>query len=307
MIRDTNLAQAVSYRDELVRHRLLIPTGARGVYGFGHDFDRVLQGFDAFVTRIGQGDGAEVIRFPTLLPRGDLENSGYLKSFPHLAGFVHAFSGDERSHTDMLRAVAHGGEWANTLGMTDVVLTPAACYPVYPTLRGLTLRSEGQTFDVLGVCFRQEPSDDPARMRMFRQREYVYVGEAERCRAHRDKWLERAQRMFQDVQLPAESVVANDPFFGRTGRMLAASQREQALKFELVIPIASEDRPTACASCNYHQDSFGRAYDIRNARGSLAHSACIGFGLERITLALFRHHGFSISAWPVGVRATLGL
>jgi seryl-tRNA synthetase len=307
MIRDTNLAQAVSYRDELVRHRLLIPTGARGVYGFGHDFDRVLQGFDAFITRAGQGDGADVIRFPTLLPRGDLESSGYLKSFPHLAGFVHAFAGDERSHTDMLRAVAHGGEWASTLSMTDVVLTPAACYPVYPTLRGLTLRSEGQTFDVLGVCFRQEPSDDPARMRMFRQREYVYVGEAERCRAHRDMWLERAQRMFQEVQLPAEAVVANDPFFGRTGRMLAASQREQALKFELVIPIASEDRPTACASCNYHQDSFGRAYEIRNARGSLAHSACIGFGLERVTLALFKHHGFSIAAWPVGVRATLGL
>ena len=126
MIRDTNLAQSVSYRDALVRHRLLIPTAARGVYGFGQDFDRVLQGFDAFVTRAGQDDGAEVIRFPTLLPRGDLENSGYLKSFPHLAGFVHAFTGDERSHTDMLRAVAHGGEWANTLGMTDVVLTPAA-------------------------------------------------------------------------------------------------------------------------------------------------------------------------------------
>ena len=307
MIRDTNLAQAVSYRDELVRHRLLIPTAARGVYGFGQEFDRVLQRFDGFVTRVGQADGAEVLRFPTLLPRGDLEGSGYLKSFPHLAGFVHAFAGDERSHTEMLRAVAHGGEWATTLGLTDVVLTPAACYPLYPTLRGLTLRPDGQLFDVLGVCFRQEPSDDPARMRMFRQREYVFVGDAERCRAHRDKWLERAQRMFQDVQLPAEAVVANDPFFGRTGRMLAVSQREQALKFELVIPIASEDRPTACASCNYHQDSFGRAYEIRNARGSLAHSACVGFGLERITLALFKHHGFSINAWPVGVRAALGL
>ena len=80
MIRDTNAAQAVSYRDELVRHRLLIPTAARGVYGFGHDFDRVLQRFDAFVTRVGQDDGAEVIRFPTLLPRGDLEKSGYLES-----------------------------------------------------------------------------------------------------------------------------------------------------------------------------------------------------------------------------------
>ena len=107
--------------------------------------------------------------------------------------------------------------------------------------------------------------------------------------------------MFRELELAVDSIVANDPFFGRTGRMLAASQREQALKFELVIPITSVDRPTACASCNYHQDSFGRAYDIRNARGSLAHSACVGFGLERITLARFKHHGLDIGAWPLRV------
>ena len=89
--------------------------------------------------------------------------------------------------------------------------------------------------------------------------------------------------------------------------MLAASQREQALKFELVVPIASVDRPTACVSCNYHQDTFGRAFDIRNVRGSLAHSACIGFGLERITLALFKHHGLAVDGWPAPVRGTLEL
>ena len=307
MIHDASAAHAASYRDELVRHRLLVPMGARGVYGFGADFDRVLQHFDAFITRIARTDGARVIRFPTLLPRATLERSGYLKSFPHLAGFVHAFGGDERAHAEMLRAVAHGGQWSNALDVTDVALTPAACYPLYPMLRGLTLHPAGELFDVLGVCFRQEPSDDPTRMRMFRQREYVYVGDAERCRAHCDLWLERSHAMLRDVELPVEAIVANDPFFGRTGRMLAASQREQALKFELVVPITSPDRPTACASCNYHQDAFGRSYDIRNARGSLAHSACVGFGLERITLALFKHHGFDVDAWPARVRNTLAL
>lgn len=89
--------------------------------------------------------------------------------------------------------------------------------------------------------------------------------------------------------------------------MLAASQREQSLKFELVVPITSVDRPTACVSCNYHQDTFGRAFEIRNARGSLAHSACVGFGLERITLALFKHHGLTVDRWPAPVRVTLGL
>jgi seryl-tRNA synthetase len=307
MIDTARVAPATSFRDTLVRHRLLIPTAARGVYGFGAEFDRVLQRLDALITRAGEGDGAEVIRFPSLLPRTDLEASGYLKSFPQLVGLVHAFEGDERAHADMLRAVAHGAEWSDALEMTDVVLTPAACYSVYPSLGGETLPPSGRLFDVLGVCFRQEPSDDPARMRMFRQREYVFVGEAERCRAHRDLWIRRAQEMLGALQLPTDTIVANDPFFGRGGRMLAASQREQALKFELVVPIASDDRPTACASCNYHQDTFGRAFEIRNARGSLAHSACVGFGLERIVLALFRHHGFIVNGWPTPVRVTLGV
>jgi len=307
MINNASVAPVTSFRDALVRHRLLVPTAARGVYGFGADFDRVLQRLDALITRAGEEDGAEVIRFPSLLPRTDLEASGYLKSFPQLVGLVHAFEGDERAHAEMLRAVAHGGEWSDALEMTDVVLTPAACYSVYPSLGGETLPPSGRLFDVLGVCFRQEPSDDPARMRMFRQREYVYLGEAERCRAHRDLWVRRAQEMLSALQLPADAVVANDPFFGRGGRMLAASQREQALKFELVVPIASVDQPTACASCNYHQDTFGRAFEIRNARGSLAHSACVGFGLERIVLALFKHHGFIVSGWPTPVRVTLGV
>ena len=306
MIHDASVAQATSYRDDLVRHRLLIPTGARGVYGFGADFERVLFAFDGYVARVAKDDGSESLRFPVLLPRGDLESSGYLKSFPNLAGFVHSFEGDERAHADMLRAVAHGGRWSNALDMTDVALNPATCYPLYPLLRGQTLSAHGKLFDVFGPCFRQEPSDDPARMRMFRQREYVYVGDPDGALAHRDKWLDRAESIFRELSMSADVVVANDAFFGRTGRMLAASQREQALKFEVVIPIGSADRPTACASSNYHQDAFGRAYSIRSARGAVAHSACVGFGLERVTLALFKHHGFDIDGWPVGVRSTLG-
>ena len=61
-------------------------------------------------------------------------------------------------------------------GLTEVVLTPAACYPVYPTLTG-TLPPEGRLVDVVTFVYRHEPSDDPARLQMFRQREYVRIGE----------------------------------------------------------------------------------------------------------------------------------
>ena len=63
--------------------------------------------------------------------------------------------------------------------------------------------------------------------------------------------------------------------------------------------------PTAVASFNYHQDHFASAYGLRLVGGTEAHTACLGFGLERITIALFRSHGFELKAWPAEVRNRL--
>jgi hypothetical protein len=60
-------------------------------------------------------------------------------------------------------------------------------------------------------------------------------------------------------------------------------------------------------SFNDHLDHFGEAWDLRQADGSVARSGCVGFGLERIALALFRHHGFDTGAWPASLRAALQL
>jgi seryl-tRNA synthetase len=266
----------------------------------------VLEGFDRYATEMGRDLNAEVFRFPPLITRTNFEKSDYLQSFPHLAGTVHSFHGSERDHLDMLHQVQLGNDWTPFFSATDVVLTPAACYPLYPMSTG-TLPEEGRLFDVLSYCFRHEPSVDPARMQMFHQREYVRIGTPEQVQAFRDLWLERGMTMLTTLELDVSAVVANDPFFGRAGRMLAINQREQSLKFELVVPICSADAPTACLSCNYHQDHFGSIFDIVLPSGAPAHTACVGFGLERITLALFKTHGFDLARWPAIARTTLGL
>ena len=296
-----------AYMNELVREGLLIPSGVPGVMGRSGLFEDVLLRFDQFVTRMGAAEGASVMRFPSIIPRAHFERSGYLKSFPQLIGSVSSFTGDDHGHQALLRMLEQGDDWTKPLTPTDVVLTPAACYPVYPTFSGKTVPDSGRLVDVLTVCFRHEPSNDPARMQMFRQREYVLIGSPAAVRAHRDLWLERGQQMLREVELPVQADIANDPFFGRAGRMLVVNQRDQALKFELLVPICSEEKPTACVSCNYHEDHFGHAFDIRLDSGEAAHTACVGFGLERLTLALFKWHGFDVNAWPSGVRATLGL
>ena len=142
-------------------------------------------------------------------------------------------------------------------------------------------------------------------MQMFRQREYVRIGSPEQVVAFRRHWMEKAPQLVAMLGLPYEVDVANDPFFGRAARMLKASQRDQELKFELLIPINEGSKPTACISFNYHQDHFGRGWDIEQADGTVAHTACVGFGMERLTLALFRHHGLDVEGWPRPVRDAL--
>src|SRR5256885_12270687 len=61
--------------------------------------------------------------------------------------------------------------------------------------------------------------------------------------------------------------------------------RSQGLKLEMVIPVANA-QPTACLSFNYHQDHFASTWGVGLADGSLAHTGCVGFGLERLALAL---------------------
>jgi seryl-tRNA synthetase len=292
--------------DALFRERLLIPTGVRGVYGLAQAFEEVVERFDAYATRIGADAQPEVLRFPPLLPRRNYVHTDHLETFPNLMGSVHSFIGDERGSLQLAGKKAAGEDWAADLSPTEVMLTPAACYPLYPTATG-TLPEHGRIVDLRSFVFRHEPSDDPVRLQMFRMREYVRIGTPEQALAHRNHWLRRAEEMLRALGLEVRPVLANDPFFGRGARVMAATQREQELKYELVLPVTSEEKPTALASCNYHLDHFGHAFDIHTADGAVAHSACVGFGLERVALALFRTHGFSTARWPSAVREMLAL
>ncbi len=302
-----------AFLQELLVAGMLIDSGVPGVVGRGARFEQIRVGVNALITRAAVTDQPERMAFPPLLPKRQLEQIGYLKSFPHLAGSVFSFDGDEEQAAEQERKASMHEDWSEHQSQTDLVLTPAACYPVYPAIaaRG-PLPSEGVTIDAGGAyVFRHEPSGDPARLQMFHQREMVRIGTPETVLDWRAQWRDRAVATLQEIGLDARFDVANDPFFGRSGRLLARSQRAQELKFEVLVQIASP-QPTAVASFNYHQDHFAQAYGIEIAAAdgsetSTAHTACLGFGLERITLALLRTHGLELVDWPQEIRSTLEL
>ena len=103
------------FRDELVRHGLLIASGVPGLYGRSDEFEDTIERVDRMVTACGADDRPEVMRFPPIINRAHFERSGYLKSFPHLAGSVHSFAGNERAHRELLQAVEAGRDWSAAL------------------------------------------------------------------------------------------------------------------------------------------------------------------------------------------------
>jgi seryl-tRNA synthetase len=290
-----------------IAEALLLPTGIDGVYARTAIFETVVDGLAAFISSYREAD-TEVLRFPPVMSRRQIEKSGYLKSFPHFLGCVSCLSGSDDEIQTNVERYDSGGDWTGGLSAADVVLSPAACYPVYPLVasRG-HVPASGLKFDVACDCFRREPSKMLDRLQSFRMREYVCIGTPEQIQDFRARWLNRAESFAGQLGLNYRIDQASDPFFGRGGKLMAMSQVEQALKFELLVPVHSEEEPTACMSFNYHRDHFGATWNICDTSGQTMHTGCVAFGIDRLALALFATHGVEFAEWPARVRRVLAI
>src|ERR1700728_3909585 len=175
-----------------IAESLLLPSGIDGVYARTAVFEQVVDGLGALISRYREPD-TEVLRFPPVMSRRQLEKSGYLKSFPHFLGCVSCLGGDEADIRMSVDRYEAGGDWTPGLAAADLVLSPAACYPVYPLVasRG-HVPAGGLIFDVACDCFRREPSQNLDRLQSFRMREYVRIGTPEEVDEFRRDWMARA-------------------------------------------------------------------------------------------------------------------
>src|ERR1700722_469572 len=281
--------------------------GVDGVYARTALYTHVVERLEAYITR-QRSPKAEIMRFPPVMSRKQLEKSGYLGSFPNLLGCVCALHGSEASIRSAVDRYENGGDWTTSVTSSDLVLSPAACYPVYPIVaaRG-QLPAGGLIFDIEADVFRHEPSRSLDRLQSFRMREFVRIGSPQEILEFRESWMAKAPLLAADLSLPFTIDVANDPFFGRVGQIMAVSQRQQALKFELLIPYYPQASPTACMSFNYHREHFGQVGGIHDDKGELAHTSCVAFGIDRLAVALFAIHGLDLHKWPAVTRAALAL
>ena len=304
---ETRIKSRVEPEDPLdaLAATLFRPMGVDGVVARTPLYESVVEGLSSLISRLRE-PGTEILRFPPVMSRRDLERSGYLKSFPNLLGCVCALHGSEAEIRSAADRNETGGDWTTSLSPADLVLSPAACYPIYPlaSARG-PLPSAGLMFDVACDCFRHEPSRHLDRLQSFRMREYVCIGSPQQVLDFRERWVARGEKLADELGLTRSVAPASDPFFGRTGQVMAVSQLQQALKFELLIPVRSAEQPTACMSFNYHRDHFGAIWGLRDSSGHVAHTGCAAFGLDRLALAMFATHGLDVERWPAVIRAVL--
>ena len=260
---------------DAIAEALLLPSGIDGIYARTAVYEDVVNGLAAFISRQRE-PGTEVLRFPPVMSRRQLEKSGYLKSFPHFLGCVCCLNGAEAEVRDAVESFEAGGDWTAALSAADLVLTPAACYPVYPLVasRG-EVPAEGLKFDVASDCFRREPSRDLDRLQSFRMREYVCVGTPEQIDDFRRRWMARAEDLAGQLGLPHRLDTASDAFFGRGGKLMAMSQIEQALKFELLIPAALGGRSNGVHELQLSPRPFRHDLELAQyGRSGHAHRLC---------------------------------
>lgn len=268
-----------------------------GLFVGGPKKAKLIRALDRLFGDMATRLGADEYTVPALVPWSTLEKADYTHNFPQhvTAGAV------VRSDLDALdrfsAAQEHSARVAE-LEMAPVVLAPAVCLSLFERFGGVDL-TEPLTVTATGKCSRYEGQADtsPTRLWSFSMREIVYIGDRPSARAFREAVLEELVSLATELAMPCRVVPAGDPFFTKERPQQADYQAAMDVKYELVGRLSHDDSGVAIASLNYHNQHFGKGFDIGFA-GQPAFSVCLGFGLERWAEWLSGYLSDDPADWP---------
>ena len=213
---------------------------------------------------------------PATLPTAVLRRVNYFRYFPHQLMAVKRFRGPTSA---------------------SQYLTPAVCYHAFAAARGSGLGRRPYRQFVVGSCARAEGNRPqfPFRLQHFHMAELVVAGTVTQVARLLTALRQQTAVMFAALGVPGTFEVSTDSFFigGAGARMI---QRLKALKQEFRVPVG--EASVALASLNNHEDFFTRRFAITTARQQPAFSACLAFGLERLTAYGLLRWGGKSALWP---------
>jgi hypothetical protein len=255
--------------------------------------------------------------FPAMVGANLLARCGYFEMHPNALSFVshlvndfdeiESFRQANKSKTDGLYLTE-----AKAFAKPRHCLNPAACFPCYEAFEGKQVPGDGMSLTWVGRVFRYESANTVGLDRLweFNVRELVFLGGDQFIKERREQAVRLIQALLERWDLEGQIETATDPFFATVYATKALWQRSMDVKHELRLylspPDATAPRSVAVGSVNLHGAFFGERFAISNGQGEPAHSACVGFGLERWVLALFTQYGFEAENWPESLRGVLG-
>lgn len=234
-------------------------------------------------------------RTPNVAPARLLERGGYFSAFPQLISGLSVFDPAEAHHHTIVESAEGYEGWLRSAEPASLVLPPALCYFAYAAWSAQRLDQTAQPVTMLldGDCYRHEPSADPYRRQTFRMLEVVITGAPEAVAERVLTWRTTGATWLTAIGLDVRVEAATDPFYGRLGELNRRVQRDASGKTEFVYA-TDEGQDVALGSVNAPGDHFSRLFApdrTGSASTALPHTACLAFGVDRITTALLRRHG----------------
>lgn len=291
---------------ELTRRRWIRPLG-RGQVGFAGGACALKRLLDDSIRELARSSfGAQDEDYPALIDPEVLARAGYLGSFPQSICLVSHLTED----FDAIEAFRAANTESASLHVPDphalthahAALRPAVCLPVYRALEGTSLPAGGLVVTTAGKAFRYESGNMEGLKRLwdFSMREIVFAGSAGFVEEQRARVIDAVTALMRRWDLACRLVSASDPFFATVRGSKTLWQRSRGLKHEMLVDVGTG--PLAAGSINVAGTLFGDTFRISTHDGKVATTACVGFGLERLVLALFSQHGFEPARWPPTIR-----
>jgi seryl-tRNA synthetase len=277
-----------------------------GRYALGPGMMNLVSGFDRRLTQLSREFEAVPHQFPSIIGADTLERCRYYQAFPHSLSLVSHL----REDLEAIQAFRGSAKWNGShldhapgvLSGASVLLAPAVCFHYYAWLQD-TVQEKQLTAGAIGKCFRYESGNLRGLERLwdFTMREIIFLGSRDHVLGGRQRALDATTAVLDEWEMAYEIKSANDPFFIDEFSTQATFQVAFDLKFEIRATLPYKDSSLAAGSFNFHQDFFGRSFNIRQATGEASFTGCIAFGLERLALAFLAQYGLDSKRWPDSV------
>jgi hypothetical protein len=241
-------------------------TDLPGVFMLDSRMTLIVESFDRIFCELARSLEAAFVQIPSLLTETHLQKAGY-------------WDRDNQQISTVVQRVSPSEQRA--------CLSPAACLPLYPVLGRTGLKGRS-VFTSRCDVFRWEGGvfphqhDPLSRLWEYHVREIVFFGSEADIHKARSRYLTFLKWLGTELNLPCELTTASDTFFHPESVNLAIYQLIHESKLEFRSRF--EKSALAVSSFNFHAKHFTHAFHIEPGREDL-NSACIGFGLERISYA----------------------